>query len=681
MELVTIMNNAYHYQNTFDDALAQEFRQILGISSYLGEEVGLLLCGDSITNANMSKSAVTAHKENNGIITTLNVRMKQRFKLIDVFDQGVGGETAQTRINSLSDYSIVVSRHPEVKAAMEAYGRNDISAGRSAAEVVADRQTITTHLLTLVDLVFVESIKPSDYGSQTIARNQVAETVNSILQAWCEQDSRLHFVDTYPALGDENGLDSGNSYDDIHLTAQGAWRAASVYLPIVTNVFGTGKEWSVILNDLVLNPGLIGSSGSTNSGTTGEVADDWDAKYSGGITDITRIFSKTAESNQRIVVTAGAGAGADEITYFQQTLATGYQSGEVYRARAVLKVNSMQRGYWVGIQIIQRDSGQSVIYNASDYDRRDADSLLDNAAIGEERLHLQPMDFMIQSNTSSIDIRIALGINAGGGAASVDVEVEQISLEKVELNLLEELGDTLIFWMNPDAENAFIYDDATLRVSQINDQSYAANHATAISGFDGAWYDDSALEAGNLPVLKNAGALADTTQIGYQFPHLLTLTTPRTIVAVARGDISIVEPGEENASNALFAASDGVNSGDSLGAFRQVRNEQQRHQMTGYSYGSSFTNTTLDALRSYWLRYDGTHINGGVNNTVTEGPAITDITGLAQDDYGYIFSDGNTTNSYLGWARDLLMFDSALSDTQLAAVLLYVREKSSVIAD
>ena len=78
-----------------------------------GQQIGALLCGDSITSANMSSSAVTAHKENNGIITVLNARMNQRLKLIDYFDQGVGGETAQTRVSSLADYTTAVARHPE----------------------------------------------------------------------------------------------------------------------------------------------------------------------------------------------------------------------------------------------------------------------------------------------------------------------------------------------------------------------------------------------------------------------------------------------------------------------------------------------------------------------------------------------------------------------------------------
>ena len=31
MELVTIMNNAYHYQHTFNDEQAEEFREILSV--------------------------------------------------------------------------------------------------------------------------------------------------------------------------------------------------------------------------------------------------------------------------------------------------------------------------------------------------------------------------------------------------------------------------------------------------------------------------------------------------------------------------------------------------------------------------------------------------------------------------------------------------------------------------
>lgn len=667
-----------------------------------------------------------------------------------------------------------------------------------------------------MDHVLVESIKPSDYGSQTTDKNKIAVEANALLRSWCENNSRLHFIDSWSALyrdiidssqsvpmaladgtltagqpDNEQGnaayrvqfntagaggasyyykgdnpvtigenyrwqiwlksntgadqitslnyydgahhrseitvtpqwqqftldftatqatvnvyvdnrspnanatdiiaykpqfdvsplyLAAGNSYDDIHLTAQGAWRASEAYLPMVTKLVGLGSSIDGIANTLLANPSLAGTSGSTNSGTSGDVADGWQATYSGGTTDIARVFSKTSSNNQRVVITAGVGAGADEITYFQQTLASVFVPGEVYRAHAALKVNSIERGYWVGMQVIQRDSGGSIIHNASDYDRRDENALLDGAAMTGASLQFQPMDVIIDANTVSIDIRIAMGVSAGGEATSMDIEIEQVMLELVTLSLLEELGDTLIFWMNPDAQDAFTYNQNGI-VSQINDQSYFGNHAVLVDGFDGASYNPSAAEAGNLPALQNAGANADTTQLGYRFPHALSVTSPRSMIAVARGDNSIVEPGSESASNALFAASNGVDTGDSLGAFRQVRNEQHRHQMTGYAYGSSFTNSTLDALRSYWLRYDGVNIDGGVNPTVSEGPAIADTTGLVQDSYGYVFADGDSTNSYLGWARDLLMFDSALTDTQLAAVLLYVREKSNVTAD
>ena len=681
MELVIIMSNAYHYQNTFDDALANEFRAILGLSPYAGQEVGLLLCGDSITNANMSKTSTTAHKENNGIITTLNVRMQQRFKLIDVFDQGVGGETAQMRVSSLTDYTTVTSRHPEIKAAVEAYGRNDISAGRTAVQVVADRQTIITHLLTLVGLVFVESIKPSDYGSLTIEKNQEAMLANAALQNWCASDARLHFVNTYDVMGNESGLDAGNSYDGIHLTAQSAWRASGAYVPVMSMIFGMGEDYSVANNVLLLNPPLAGSGGTLNSGTSGVVAAGWDAKYSGGTLGITRTFSKTPQDKQRVEIQANASAGSTEITYFQQTLSSGFVVGEVYRVRAKLKVNSIARGYWVGVQVLQRDATQAIIHNATDYDQRDQNALLDGAAMAGQRIFLQPMDFIIQANTVTIDIRIAMAVTAAGQSASMDIEIEQVVLEKITLDLLVELGGRLIFWMDPDAQNTFVYDTDTNRVTQINDRSYAGNHATVISGFEGAWYDPATSQVSGQPTLKNASATADTTKIGYRFAHDLTLTTPRTLIAVARGDVSVVEPAGESASNALFAASNGVNSTDSLCAIRQVYNDQRRHQLTGYGYGSSYGNPTLDALRSYWMRYDGVNVDGGVNATISKGPAAANTSGLTQDTHGYLFSDGNSNNSYIGWMRDVLLFNTALTATELSAVLLFIRSKSNVTAD
>lgn len=576
------------------------------------------------------------------------------------------------RVSDLTIYDTQVARYPELKVGFEAYGRNDISAGQTASQVVTNRKTIINHLLGLLDIVFVESIKPSDYGSNTVAYNLRAVDANAQLKLFCANHPRLFFVDTYSKTGDENGFDAGNSHDDVHLGGQGAWRASDAYMEIVPLIVGYGKDFSTDQNTLVTNPDLSGTGGSTGTGVTGDVADDWELVSFGSATGITVTASKTAEGNQRIVMSSTALATADQYVYFKEEITSGFEAGQAYRAKLKIKVNSGTRLFWAGTEIIQRASG-STVFTSSDLHRRDAGALLDCDDMAGEILTLQPMDVIIESTTDEIEFRVAFAAASNMAVSGFDVEVIECVLEEVDLNVVQYFGEALEFYFDPDNPNAYAYDPATNLVDRIIDSSWNGNDAVLFNdGFDdttGAEYKPAGLDG--LPCIFNN----TDDYVGYKFSHSLTLSDPRTIVCVGKGDTTDADAG--SASNTLFSAGDNSDTSKAVGSVRQVKTNHSQHQLIMNGYGSSYSDIT-DEAHVYWGRDDGTNVDGGYDKAVTEGPSARDVTGLTQSSEGYIFTDtGSFTRAYSGWGRHMMLLKGAMSDTQVLAAIYYCTQKNA----
>lgn len=634
---------------------------VMSISSALAgaQNINALLAGDSITAANMAQTTTTHYAEGNGIITQLNAMMGHRFKLINDFDQGVGGETAQTRTASLSDYTTAVGKYPGTWVAFECYGRNDLSAGRTAAQVYDDRVTIIDHLLTLVDYVFVESIKPSDYGVNTVTYNGYAETVNGNLETYCAANPRLIFVDTYSVMGDSSGLTAAYNLegDGIHLNATGANAAAQAYLAPVTALMGVKGDNTA--NDLIVNPTLTGTGGTVGTNTTGTVGDNWASAMSGGATDITRVFSKNGDNSQNITVTAGTGAGADEITYFYQDIVvTAADEGKVILPRMKIVVNSLTNAYWCGLQCLQLNSGGSTIYATTDLDKRLATD--DYDVPDGQAFWLETPEAVLVEGCVKIRLRLAIGLVANGQAASADIDVFYGTVsETLSTSYLPEfIGSKLAFWMDTTQPSLFTVDGSN-KCSVIADAAWSGNTAVPFTSFLGEFdYVQSDADIGGIAALRNAGATVENTSAGYRFPNGLTdITQARGMICIFRGDTTTSDPGGSS-SNGVMGDGKFAATSTALMGVRQARDTHNAMTMVGYDYGSGYNDTT-DEFKPYWARMDGTNIFGGYDLTTTEGPAAAVFTGRTETTYCYLGCNPEaSTTPMIGWMTQALYFNA-----------------------
>ena len=356
-----------------------------------GIKVGLI--GDSIQAANSSKSAAAQHYEANGIWTQYQYRNVKRFAFRDEYNKAVGGDTAQNFLaSSTAEIDDLVAMGCEIL--VDSYGRNDISAGRTAAELVADRLAIHDYAFDAgIKAIFVESVKPSDYGSNTATYNARSTQANAQLEADAAQDHRKIFIDTWSKW--DNGSSypaAGMTYDNIHATPIGGLAGAEAYDATLTPIYGRGEALRLTDANLITNGALTGTSGSNGTGTSGDVSNGFTGQASGTTgAGTSRAFSKTSDGGQKVVIHVDSGNRTDEFAYLTWDQTANFKAGEKYRVTAEGEPISGTNAYWYGLQVNCRNSGGSSLLVVSDMDKqtlmRSADfaiiERLANVIIGE----------------------------------------------------------------------------------------------------------------------------------------------------------------------------------------------------------------------------------------------------------------------------------------------------------
>ena len=107
-------------------------------------------------------------------------------------------------------------------------GGNDISAGRAAADVLADYQALVRaiHAGTPTARIAYISIAPNP---ARWAKIETVKAANQAIKAWTTTDPRLTFIDVYPAMLGPDGQPKPDIFvaDGLHMNAKGyaIWRA------------------------------------------------------------------------------------------------------------------------------------------------------------------------------------------------------------------------------------------------------------------------------------------------------------------------------------------------------------------------------------------------------------------------------------------------------------------------
>jgi lysophospholipase L1-like esterase len=146
----------------------------------------------------------------------------------DVYNRGIGGDTApgvRTRLDS------IVRAEPRVIALM--IGFNDLSAGRSPEQVVADIEAVVGALRegTPRTRLIVQSVLPARVGRGTSVSPETIVETNRGIEALC-QKLGVEYLDVWSKMADaDRSLPADFTVDGVHLNGAGYQRWASVLGP------------------------------------------------------------------------------------------------------------------------------------------------------------------------------------------------------------------------------------------------------------------------------------------------------------------------------------------------------------------------------------------------------------------------------------------------------------------
>jgi lysophospholipase L1-like esterase len=144
--------------------------------------------------------------------------LKTSFPDLETINRGFGGSQI---IDSVHFAPRIILKHRPKTVVLFA-GDNDLAAGKSAEQVVADFRSFVRVVhkeLPETRILFI-AVKPS------LKRWKLADEqrkANALVKAYCDSDGRLGFVDVFPSMLGEDGTPRADLFrnDGLHLNAKG----------------------------------------------------------------------------------------------------------------------------------------------------------------------------------------------------------------------------------------------------------------------------------------------------------------------------------------------------------------------------------------------------------------------------------------------------------------------------
>ncbi len=326
------------------------------------------LLGDSITANNHNYTAVAVGDgssgagtsgvdsfRNDGFITWARIFSYQKFSAPRSLNYGNSGDTTTDIIARLSTFTnAVIAANAGCTTVLA--GTNDITAGATAATIIANLNTIYTTLTNLGIWVFAIPITPRGSGNalDSTTMHKLA-SVNRWIRAQEATNPLIYVCDATKFLTDTTSA-TGDCItalfaDGLHPAKGAACYMGSaisqkynILVPTVWNdfvYFSQADIYSSTLNpngNLLTNGLMAGSGGSTSTGGTGTVATSWKiaADSSSGISTLLGTGSKVTRSTpdggevQRITM-SGTATSDREIILQQETVisTSNYTTGDV----------------------------------------------------------------------------------------------------------------------------------------------------------------------------------------------------------------------------------------------------------------------------------------------------------------------------------------------------------------
>lgn len=211
------------------------------------------------------------------------------------------------------------------------FATNDITAGRTNVQILADLATTRDYLLNTLGLKYVVMFTPPPRDADTAGQKQQKVDLVPLMMA-LETDNVV-VVDCYTPLADPStrSFKSGYSADGVHVNSLGGQVANIAIADALRPVFGV-KTFTLESTNILEYTGFSGTGGSVGGGITNNgCAAELTVVVSSGTAGY-RTLSKDSDGKQLFVFDATSGVGASQATAFYQTETAGWAVGEWWQA-------------------------------------------------------------------------------------------------------------------------------------------------------------------------------------------------------------------------------------------------------------------------------------------------------------------------------------------------------------
>ena len=311
-----------------------------------------VIFGDSITAQNRADTAGFLNNSDRGYFTWANAYLGQRLNLVK--NAGVGGQTTAQMLARIDDD--VLSQAAGYVFVLGGY--NDIVNGIAWQNTISNLETIYNRISSYGSSVIAMAIQPSATFN-TAARRDAVANINLWIRNYAIKTSGIIFVDTYTPLLDpvntSGGAITALQIDTIHPSTSGAQRLGKQIFNRLDKLLPVVEIQSSIADiasptnpygNMILNPVMGGTSGLLQAGTTGSVADNWNALIASGTG--TSVESKVARTDypnlqwQQSVLTNTTGSSTFYLYKAAQSMASsGLVVGDVVYAQIEIELSAI----------------------------------------------------------------------------------------------------------------------------------------------------------------------------------------------------------------------------------------------------------------------------------------------------------------------------------------------------
>lgn len=158
--------------------------------------------------------------------------LQEQFPDVPIINTGFGGSTALDLSEQL--FPLVLRMEPSKVFIYE--GDNDISGGKTAAEIMATLDEIVTRIQKQLPNTTVNLISAKPSPSRWELKNSY-EVLNDLLRQYCTTHDQVNFVNVWDIMLDKSGVPRSDIFigDNLHMNEKGYELWKEIFTPFLKN--------------------------------------------------------------------------------------------------------------------------------------------------------------------------------------------------------------------------------------------------------------------------------------------------------------------------------------------------------------------------------------------------------------------------------------------------------------